>query len=81
MTFRQWIAHIRQWFYTVIQFPMPRKNEHMWIGIVGERKQICLVCNREGIDRDISEDELNDEREMNTEWDLISAKYWNDEDV
>lgn len=82
MTFRQWLTHIRHWFYTVIQFPTPRTDTHMWVGVAGERGQTCLVCDAEGLDRDISEEELAREREMNQENEALFEKYFGEhEDV
>jgi hypothetical protein len=76
MTFRQWLCHVRQWLRSVIQFPMPLRREHSWVGIVGRREQTCLICDAIGTDRDISDEELEQERKLAKESDLVFSKYF-----
>lgn len=53
----------------------------MWTGIMGEREQVCLVCGARGEDRDITDDELERDRAMNEDYEVLHEKYFGrDED-
>jgi hypothetical protein len=81
MTLGQWWAHIRQWLFMLIAFPMPNNDTHMWVGLVGEREQHCLICGAVGLD-DISDEQLQRDREMNEEYSRLHEKFFGkDEDV
>jgi len=44
MTLRQWLVHLWCWLRT---FPLPRDDDHCWIGKAGDTHCICLVCDAE----------------------------------
>lgn len=80
MTLKQWLIHVRNWWYRIIQFPLPRDKEHFWTGVVGSREQHCLICGAEGIDKDISDEELERDNEMQEEYTKLHDKYFGDDD-
>lgn len=63
MTFKQYLKHLRHWFYT-LKFPIwwsygEGEDDHFWIGSLPRKGETteqftCLICNAE------REDELED---------------------
>lgn len=79
MTFRQWLYHFGSWLRFVLNIPIPRDDIHMWTNLVGSREMTCLVCGLKRIDTEISEEELERDREMAKEYDALSEKYFREE--
>lgn len=64
----------------MLTLPLPREDVHLWTGIVGEREQDCLICGAKGMDRDISDAEIERDREMSAEYDKLHEKYFGKDD-
>jgi hypothetical protein len=52
MTFKQWLKHVRVWFYGVLEFPRFKDEAHFWIGRSGCGESVCMVCKAERYDPD-----------------------------
>ncbi len=71
MTLGQWLAHLWQWFYATLHFPLPWRDIHLWTGVVGEREQTCLICGRQGMDRSMTDEELEEEKKMSAAYEVV----------
>jgi hypothetical protein len=80
MTLKQWLLHLRQWWFSVLQFPNPWNGDvHMWVGAVGKREQRCMICGMEGIDRELSDEELARDVELGKAYDKVNEEFFGKE--
>ena len=77
MTLKQWLSHIRSW---CLRFPLPRDSYHYWTGLVGSREQWCMICDAHGMDKDISDREIERDNQMQEDYDKIHEKYFGKDD-
>lgn len=77
MTLRQYLIHLWWWLR---MFPPPSHDEHVMVGVVGDRALECMVCHAEGVDDDLTEEDLERDKQMSAEWDQLSKKYHGDTD-
>ena len=80
MNLRQWFSHLVNWLYLVRSFPLPIDSTHMWVGLTGDRRMTCLICGAAGEDRDISEEELQRDRDMNEAWEKMAKELFGEDD-
>ncbi len=80
MTLKQWWEHVCSWWYSARNFPLPRDATHMWVGVVGEREQDCMICGAHGVDREISDEELARDRAMSAAYDELHKKYFREDE-
>lgn len=79
MSFSQWFEHFKVWLHFIFDIPIPRDDLHMWTNLVGSNEMTCLICGREKIDTEVSEEELARDREMAAEYDALREKYFGEE--
>ena len=48
MSIKQWLKHL--WVY-LLNFPLPKEEAHLQIGIAGHDEWHCPICGATGIDK------------------------------
>jgi hypothetical protein len=74
MTLRQWFSHFIGWLYMLRAFPLPTNETHMWVGLVGRRERECLICHAQSIDSEITDEELERDRQLSAQWKDLSEE-------